>query len=103
MLRPGGNFLYTDVLPTVRIGEWEAALAEAPMRMISQRVINEEVMRGIETSQQDTLALLGPVSRRAPSLLRGLACRANELRVSTFYQSLRSGENSYRMYCFSKD
>ena len=60
-------------------------------------------MRGIETSQQDTLALLGPVSRRAPSLLRGLACRANELRVSTFYQSLRSGENSYRMYCFSKD
>jgi SAM-dependent methyltransferase len=103
VLRPGGSFLYTDVLPRGRIREWEAALADAPMRMISQRVINEEVMRGIETSQQDTLALLGPVSRRVPSFLRGLACRANDLRVTTFYQSLGSGENSYRMYCFSKD
>jgi fatty-acid O-methyltransferase len=103
VLRPGGSFLYTDVLPRGRIGEWEAALAEAPMRMISQRVINEEVMRGIGTSQQDTLALLGPISRRVPPFLRGLACRANDLRVSTFYQSLQRGENSYRMYSFSKD
>jgi len=103
VLRPGGHFLYADVLPRVRIGEWEAALAEAPMRRISERIINEEVMRGIETSPQDTLALLGPVSRRVPPFLRDLACRVNELRVSTFYQSLRSGENSYRMYCFGKD
>jgi ubiquinone/menaquinone biosynthesis C-methylase UbiE len=103
VLRPGGDFLYADVRPRARIGEWDAALAEAPMRMISQRVINEEVMRGVEASQQDTLALLGPVSRRAPSFLRGLVSRANDVRVSTFYQSLRSGENSYRMYWFSKD
>jgi ubiquinone/menaquinone biosynthesis C-methylase UbiE len=103
VLRPGGYFLYTDVRPRARIAEWEAALVEAPMRLVSKRVINEEVMRGIEVSQQSTLAMLGPVSRRVPSFLRGLASRINDLRASSFYQALRSGENSYQMYCFSKD
>jgi ubiquinone/menaquinone biosynthesis C-methylase UbiE len=103
VLRPGGHFLYTDVRPQVRIDEWEAALAETPMRLISQRVINEEVMRGIENTQQNTQRLLGPVSRRAPSSLQGLARRINDMQASTFYQTLRSGENSYRMYCFNKE
>ena len=103
VLRPGGDFLYTDVRPRARFAEWEAALAEAPMRMISQRVINEEVMRGIEASQQNTLAILGPVTRRAPSFLDDLARRAGDLRASTFYQALESGETSYRMYSFKKD
>jgi hypothetical protein len=102
-LRPGGHFLYTDVRPRARIAEWEAALAEAPLRMISERVINEEVMRGIEISQQNMLAILGPVTRRAPAFLAALARRANDLRASTFYQALESGENSYRMYYFIKD
>jgi fatty-acid O-methyltransferase len=103
VLRPGGHFLYTDVRPRARIAEWEAALAEAPLRMISERVINEEVMRGIEASHQDTLAILGPVTRRAPSFLDDLARRANDLRASTFYQALQSGETSYRIYSFKKD
>jgi len=103
VLRPGGDFLYADVRPRARIGGWDAALAEAPMRMISQRVINAEVMRGIEASQQNPLAILGPVTRRAPSFLDDLARRAGDLRASTFYQALQSGENSYRMYSFKKD
>jgi ubiquinone/menaquinone biosynthesis C-methylase UbiE len=103
VLRPGGDFLYTDVRPRARFADWESALAKAPMRMISQKVINEEVMRGIEASQQNTLAILGPVTRRAPSFLDDLARRAGELRASTFYQALQSGETSYRMYSFKKD
>jgi len=103
VLRPGGDFLYTDVRPRARFAGWEAALAEAPMRMISQRDINEEVMRGIEASQQEMLAILGPVTRRAPAFLDDLARRANDLRASTFYQALQSGETSYRMYSFKKD
>jgi hypothetical protein len=72
----------------------EAALAEARILLISNRVINEEVMREIEISQQNMLAVLGPVSRRAPSFLDDLARRANDLRASTFHQALQSGENS---------
>lgn len=103
VLSPGGHFLYTDVRPRTRVDEWEATLAELPMRMISKRIINEQVMRGIKTSQQDTLALLGPASRRAPAFLRNFLRNVNELRASTFHESLRSGENSYQLYCFTKD
>jgi len=103
VLRPGGDFLYTDVRPQARFAEWEAALAESPMRMISQRVINDEVVRGIELSQQHSLAIFGPVTRRAPSFLDDLARRAGELRASTFYRALQSGENSYRIYHFVND
>ncbi|MFZ1164519.1 phthiotriol/phenolphthiotriol dimycocerosates methyltransferase [Mycobacterium sp.] len=103
VLSPGGHFLHTDVRPRTQVDEWEAALAELPMRMISKRIINEEVMLGIMTSQKDTLALLGPASRRAPSFLRNFLRNVNELRASTFHESLRSGENSYQLYCFKKD
>ena len=103
VLSPGGHFLYTDVRARAQVDEWEAALAELPMRMVSKRIINEEVMRGIMTSQQDTLALLGPASRRAPSFLRNLLRDVNELRATTFHESLRNGGNSYQMYCFKKD
>jgi ubiquinone/menaquinone biosynthesis C-methylase UbiE len=103
VLRAGGDFLYTDVRPRAGFADWEAALAEAPMRMMSQRVINEEVMRGIEASGQEMLAILGPVTRRAPSFIDGLARRASDLRASTFYQALQSGETSYRIYSFKKE
>ena len=103
VLRPGGHFLYTDHRARVHFAEWEAALAEAPMRLVSERVINEDVMRGIENTQHNTQRLLGPVSRRAPAFVQGLARRVNDMQTSTFYQALRSGENSYRMYRFVKD
>jgi fatty-acid O-methyltransferase len=103
VLSPGGHFLHTDVRPRAQVDEWEAALEEFPMRMVSKRIINEEVMRGIKVSQQDTLALLGPASRRAPAFLRNVMRNVNDLRASTFHESLRSGENSYQMYCFTKD
>jgi ubiquinone/menaquinone biosynthesis C-methylase UbiE len=103
VLRPGGHFLYADHRARVHFADWESALAEAPMRMTSERIINEEVIRGLETTQHNTQRLLGPVSRRAPAFVQGLARRVNDMQTSTFYQALRSGENSYRMYCFVKD
>ena len=47
VLRPGGHFLYADFRRRhLDFAEWEAAMADAPMRMLSQRVINAEVLRG---------------------------------------------------------
>ena len=37
-LRPGGHFLYTDSRRATVIAAWEAALADAPMRMLSHAV-----------------------------------------------------------------
>jgi ubiquinone/menaquinone biosynthesis C-methylase UbiE len=99
VLRPGGHFLYTDVRHRDRIAEWEAALAEAPMRLISERAIEEEVMRGLTKTQR----ILGLVSHRTPAPLQGLVRRINDMQTSTFYNALRSGDYSYRLYCFTKD
>ena len=43
VLRPGGHFLYADLRPRDSIAEWEAALAGAPMRMLSHEDINAQV------------------------------------------------------------
>ena len=48
VLRPGGQFLYADLRPRQHIADWESAIAQAPMRLCSGRVINAEVLRGIE-------------------------------------------------------
>jgi ubiquinone/menaquinone biosynthesis C-methylase UbiE len=103
VLRPGGYFLYTDHRARVHFAEWETALAEASMRLISERVINEEVIRGLESTQHNTQRLLGPVTRRAPKFVQGLASRVNDMQTSTFCHALRSEDYAYRMYCFTKD
>lgn len=103
VLRPGGYFLYADHRAKVHFDDWESALAGAPLRLISKRVINEEVMRGLEHTQDNQQRLLGPVTRRAPAFVQTLARRVNDMQTSTFYQALRTGENSYRLYSFIKD
>ncbi|WP_317150791.1 phthiotriol/phenolphthiotriol dimycocerosates methyltransferase [Mycobacterium sp. 29Ha] len=88
VLRPGGHLLYADVRPRYKIAEWETQLAGAPLRILSQRVINAEVMRG--TAKKSTQRL-GPYARVVAVIAR-----------------FRKGpppatEESYRMYCFTKD
>ncbi len=60
VLSPGGHFLHTDVRPRAQVDEWEAALAEFPMRMVSKRIINEEVMRGIDDFAARYAGVIGP-------------------------------------------
>jgi len=99
VLRPEGHFLYVDGRLRGHIADWEAALAGAPMRMLSQRDINAEVVRGMdETSQQWE----DMIHRRMPAFLHRIA-RANwGLRDSQLYREMQSGGFMYRMYCFAK-
>ena len=99
VLRPGGHFLYTDVRKRELVAEWRAALAEAPLRQVSEKVIDQEVMRGLEKTQR----MMGLVSHRAPIGLRGIARRIDHMQTATFYHALRDGEYSYRLYLFVKD
>ncbi|OOK84281.1 ubiE/COQ5 methyltransferase family protein [Mycobacterium kansasii] len=45
VLRPGGYFAYADLRPSNEIPDWEADLAGAALRQLSQREINAEVLR----------------------------------------------------------
>jgi hypothetical protein len=70
VLCPGGHFLYADFRACDGIAAWEAALANAPMRMRSQSEVNAEVMRRMEKNSQQWLDMM---NRCVPAFLRGLA------------------------------
>jgi ubiquinone/menaquinone biosynthesis C-methylase UbiE len=97
VLRPGGHFLYADSRRRRGIDAWEAALADAPMRLISERVIDDEAMRGLRENTKRSQDL---ISRRVPVFLHsviryGIGVMDWDLR--------RAGGFSYRVYCFAKD
>lgn len=99
VLRLGGHFLYADIRYADEIATWEAQLADIPMRLLSEKVINAEVMRGLENSR-----LLDQVTRRLPNIgfLRGIASDYAGGPGSLICRRLQSGEASYRLFCFSK-
>jgi SAM-dependent methyltransferase len=97
VLRPGGHFLYTDSRRRRAVAAWEAALAEAPMRLISERAIDDEAMRGLRGNTQRSEQA---ISRRVPVFVSdviryGIGVLDWDLR--------RAGGFSYRVYCFAKD
>jgi SAM-dependent methyltransferase len=99
VLRPGGHFLYADVRGQTQIAGWETALAGAPLRMLSQTVINAEVVRGIVRSSQ---RWQGVIDRNVPALLRGLVRDYSGVQGSKIYHAYQSGQSQYRMYSFAK-
>jgi hypothetical protein len=75
-------------------------MADAPMRLVSERIINAEVLRGMEKNSQRSLDLIG---RRLPVLLRPFGRLFAGVPGSPMYRYAQRGELSYRMYCFTKD
>jgi ubiquinone/menaquinone biosynthesis C-methylase UbiE len=100
VLRPGGHFLYADIRYADGIAAWEADLANSPMRLISERVINAEVMRGLEQNR-----LLDQIIRRLPNIgfVRRIFVDYAGGPGSLIYSRLESGEVSYRLFLFAKD
>ena len=99
VLRPGGHFLYADFRPADGIAAWDAALAGAPLRMLSQREINTEVVRGMEKNSHQWR---GRIDRHVPAFLRGLARSFAGVPALPFYEEMQSGGLSYRMHCLAK-
>jgi SAM-dependent methyltransferase len=100
VLRPGGRFLYADLRPRLRIAEWEAALAAAPLRMLTCRVIDEEVLRALASNSAVADRRL---RGQLPALLHGAGREAFHVEGSRFYRDLQRGELTWRMYDFTKD
>jgi SAM-dependent methyltransferase len=100
VLRQGGHFLYADFRGYLEFSAWEAALAGMPMRMVSERVINAEVVRGLDKNSVKYVDLVG---RRVPMFLRPLARLFAGAPGTLMYRELQRARLSYRMYCFTKD
>jgi SAM-dependent methyltransferase len=100
VLRPGGHFLYADFRRRRDIAEWEAELANGPMRMLSHAVIDAEVLRGNEKNRPRKQDL---ISRHGAAMSRGLTRYASDMTDWAFNGALQSGEFTYRVYCLVKD
>lgn len=99
VLRPGGHLLYADVRSRDHFAQWEKELADAPLRMLSQKDISAEVVRGLEMSVPRSQHMF---TRRMPRFLHRPvegAIATSQLKMS---DGLRGGDSSYRMYCFAK-
>jgi SAM-dependent methyltransferase len=97
VLRPGGHFLYTDSRRAPVIAEWEAALAAAPFRKISERSIDEEAKRGLAANTRRTQER---ISGRLPAVMNSLIRYGVDV---LDWDLRRAGGFSYRVYCFAKD
>lgn len=100
VLRPGGHFLYADFRNRDGFGAWEKALAESGLRTVSERVINEQVLRGLKKNSPRSMEL---INRRLPAFLRRFGREFAVVDGSWFYNDLERGEIDYRMYCLTKD
>ena len=97
VLRPGGTFLYTDLRQWFQVDQWEAELHGAGMRIVSEREINTEVLRGMELNTPQWEAVW---DRYAPKFLRPVG--RGPVKGETLYREIESGQQSYRMYCLTK-
>jgi ubiquinone/menaquinone biosynthesis C-methylase UbiE len=100
VLRPGGHFLYADFRGFLEHDAWDEALANLPMRMESKRIINDEVLRGLEKNSARYQEL---VVRHVPRLMRPFGRVFTGLPGTTTNNQLKRGQLSYRMYHFIKD
>jgi SAM-dependent methyltransferase len=99
VLRPGGHFLYADFRFHDRRAEWEEAIAAAPLKMLTAKNINPEVLRGLDRNSLRSESL---ITRHLPKWLQSLGRDFAGTRGSRIHQALASGELAYRSYCFEK-
>jgi len=100
VLRPGGHFLYADFRGYLEYDGWDAALAAMPLRQVSKREINNEVLRSMDNNSEKYLEL---VSRHVPKFLQSFGRVFSGAPGTLAYRELQRGKLSYRMYHFIKD
>jgi SAM-dependent methyltransferase len=99
VLKPGGHFLYADFRFSDGFAEWESAIAQAPLHTVQTRDIRDEVLRGMEVNAARSEAL---ICQRLPRFLHSLGRDFAGIPGSRVHEALRSGELSYRSWCFRK-
>ena len=99
VLKTGGHFLYADFRFSDGFAAWDSAIAAAPLEVVQARDISAEVQRGMDCNAARNLAL---VQQRLPRFLHSLGGDFAGVPGSRIHQALKTGEVSYRSWCFRK-
>ncbi|BBX22523.1 phthiotriol/phenolphthiotriol dimycocerosates methyltransferase [Mycolicibacter terrae] len=100
VLRPGGHFLHTDFRAKEDIESWQQTLATPPLRLVNERDISREVVRGLAANSPRSNDL---INERMPFFLRRFAREFAVVEGSLFYRDLDRGEITYRIFDLVKD
>jgi SAM-dependent methyltransferase len=100
VLRPGGHFLHADFRNRDSFPEWDAALGKPRLRIVSERNISEQVLRGLRLNSPRSEDL---INRNLPIFLRRFGREFAVVDGSWFYKDLERGEIEYRAYHLTKD
>lgn len=96
VLKPGGRFCHADLRYQAGIEEWMTALTQHPrLRLDEMRLINPEVIRGMELNTPRYVAM---VKAALPRFLHGLALDFAGVKGSRLHRDALSGEMSYRSF-----
>jgi ubiquinone/menaquinone biosynthesis C-methylase UbiE len=100
VLKPGGRFCHADLRYRSGVDEWVEALAKHPLlRLEEMRLINPEVVRGMELNTPRYAAM---VKAALPRFLHGLALDFAGVKGSRSHRDAVSGEMSYRSFKLTK-
>jgi len=101
VLKPGGHFLYADFRFANELDDWLTAVEEvAPdLEVVCHRDISQDVLRGMNLNAEPSLAL---VNDCLPRFLHSLGRDFAGVPGARVYEALRSGELSYRSWCFRR-
>ncbi|MEO7413468.1 MAG: phthiotriol/phenolphthiotriol dimycocerosates methyltransferase [Opitutaceae bacterium] len=99
VLRPGGDFAYTDFRFRSQWTEWENAISSTPFQMRQAREINAEVLRGMDRNSGRSLAL---ILRHLPAFMHGLGRDFAGVKGSRVYTAIQDRVASYRSWHFEK-
>jgi hypothetical protein len=96
VLKVGGRFCHADLRYRNGVDEWVAALAKHPqLRLDEMRLINPEVIRGMELNTPRYEAM---VRHALPRFLHRLALDFAGVKGSRLHRDAVSGEMSYRSF-----
>src|ERR1700759_728738 len=100
VLRPGGHFLHADFRNRDSFPEWDAALGKPRLRIVSEKNISDQVLRGLRLNSPRSEDL---INRHLPIFMRRFGREFAVVDGSWFYKDLENGEIEYRAYCLTKD
>jgi len=99
IMKPGGQFLYTDFMTTTEVPSYEKAFESTGLKLVDKQDITQNVLLSLKF---DSVRRMNWILNRTPKVLHWLLKRFSGAEGSSIFNDLKSGEVVYLAYHFTK-